>query len=185
MAILSVRSLAIACLAVLAGTTTLARPAVAQDTLEHEIRAAFIYNFTRFIDWPPAAVPPDEFRICVVGDPRFATALDGMIAGEAVQGRPIVRRDPATPDEARACQILYVSRQEPERGARTLTAVRHLPVLTVGDAPRFLEQGGAVRFLLEEGRVRFDVDMSAVDRAGLTMTSKLLRVARRVENARR
>jgi hypothetical protein len=184
MAFLSVRSFAIACLAVLAGMPTLARPAAAQDTLEHESRAAFIYNFTKFIDWPPAALPPDEFRVCVVGDPRFATALDDMIAGEAVEGRPIVRRDPATPGEARDCQILYVSRQEPERGARTLTAVRHLPVLTVGDAPGFLEQGGAVRFLLEDGRVRFDVDMSAVERAGLTLTSKLLRVARRVETPR-
>lgn len=161
-----------------------ARYAAGQDTAELPIRAAFVYNFTKFIEWPKGALPADQFRICVVGDARFARALDELIAGETLQGRPLVRIEPSTPEAARGCQILYVGRQQGERGDRMLEAVRQLPVLTVGDPPRFLQEGGAVRFLVEQNRVRFDVNLQAVKRAGLNMDSKLLRVARRVEGAR-
>jgi hypothetical protein len=156
-----------------------------QDTIEHEVRAAFVYNFTKFIDWPAEALPLDGFRVCVIGDPPFAAALDAMIAGEVVQGRPILRVEPETPAAVSDCQILYVGRQDAERGRRTLAAARKQPTLTIGDAPRFLEEGGAIKFLLEADRVRFDVNLPAVERAGLTMSSKLLRVARRVEETRR
>jgi hypothetical protein len=159
--------------------------AAGQDTLEHEVRAAFVYNFTKFIDWPAEALPLDSFRVCVVGDPRFASALDAMIAGEVVQGRPILRVELETPASVSDCQILYIGRQDPERGRRTLAAARQQPTLTIGDVPRFLEEGGAIKFLLEDDRVRFDVNLPAVERAGLTMSSKLLRVARRVEGTRR
>lgn len=184
MAILTRRPLGVAWLAVCLAVAGFARPALAQATREHEVRAAFIYNFTKFIDWPPTALDPGVFRICVVGDATFAKALGEMIAGESVRGRPMVLEDPRTPETARRCQILYVGRHAAEQGHRVLSAARQAPTLTVGDGPRFLEQGGAVRFLLEENRVRFDVNLPAVKRAGLKMDSKLLRVARRVEGAR-
>jgi hypothetical protein len=160
-------------------------PAAAQETLEAEVRAAFIFNFTKFIDWPLESLAADAFRVCVVGAPRFVPVLDAILAGESVLGRPLVRVAPLTPEGARDCQVLYLGPGEPERGAQMLAAVRDHPTLTIGDSPRFLQQGGAVRFLLEEGRVRFDVSLPALGRARLEASSKLLRVARRVEGVRR
>jgi hypothetical protein len=184
MALLNVRLCLTAALAA-AAAAGLVRPAAAQDTLEHEVRAAFVYNFAKFIDWPAAALSPDIFRICVVGDDHFARALDTMIAGESVRGRRLTRVTPPTPEAARDCQILYVGRQDPDGGAHALAAARKTQALTVGDHPRFLQQGGAVRFLLEQDRVRFDVNLAAVEQAGLTMDTKLLRVARQVEGVKR
>ena len=154
----------------------------AQDSAgEAEVRAAFIYNFTKFIDWPPGQVPADAFRVCVAGAPVLSRAVEAIIRGETAGGRPLVRVELHTPEEAVGCQVLFIGRDVADRTPRFLSAVRDQPVLTIGDGPRFLQQGGAIRFLLEDNRVRFDVNTSAADRARLNISSKLLRVARRVE----
>ena len=152
-----------------------------QETLENDIKAAFLYNFTKFIEWPgPASRTAEPFRLCVLADAGFTTAVDRIIAGESVEGRPLARMEPQSPDDARQCAILYVGRGHTERGAPLVTAVRELPVLTVGDSPRFVEQGGTIEFVLENNRVRFDVSPGAAQRSGLLVSSKLLRVARQV-----
>ena len=154
----------------------------AQDaTAENNVKAAYLYNFTKFIEWPATAIG-DRFRICIVGDRLFSAAVDAIIAGESAQNRPLVRVEPQTTEEARACQILYLSRSEPERAARMLAAVRQAPVLTVGDGAQFLEQGGGIRFMLLDGRMRFDIATRPLDRAGLRVSSKLLRVARKIDD---
>lgn len=150
---------------------------------EHEVRAAFVFNFTRFIDWPAASFGPDAFRICVVGDDRFAGSLRAMVAGDTLRGLPIVVEDPQVPGDVPGCQILYIGRHQAARGQRALAAATPLPILTIGDSPGFLASGGAVRFLIENDRVRFDVNLPAVERAGLTMRSTVLRVARHVEKS--
>lgn len=160
-----------------------AGPVSARQAAEHEVRAAFVYNFTKFIDWPAAGLPADGFRICVIGDEPFKRALAAMVAGESVQGHPVSVADPATPSDVARCQILYVGRQQAERGRRALAASAGRQVLTIGDGPRFLQDGGAIRFLVEDDRVRFDVNLPAVQRAGVTLTSTVLRVARRVEKS--
>ena len=156
-------------------------PVSARQAAEYEVRAAFVYNFTKFIDWPAAALPADGFRICVIGDKPFERALAAMVAGESVQGRPVSVADPAVPSDVSRCQILYVGRQQAERGRRALALSISRQVLTIGDGARFLQEGGAIRFLVEDDRVRFDVNLPAVQRAGVTLTSTVLRVARRVE----
>ena len=154
-----------------------------QETLENDVKAAFLYNFTKFVEWPQSGGRGNEpFRICVLADPVFVRTVDRIIEGESIQGRRLVRTEPQTVDDARACNILYVGRSEAERGARMMSAVRQLPVLTVGDTPKFVDQGGAIGFVLENDRVRFDVSAPAVDRAGLKVSSKLLRVARNVKD---
>jgi hypothetical protein len=160
------------------------RLAATQETIEPDVKAAFIYNFTKFVEWPPSAISPERFRLCSVGDPKVAAALAAIIEGESAAGRPLALAQPQTDDEARQCQILYISAGDPDRSARLLAAVRQAPVLTAGDGPRFAQQGGAVGFLLEDNRVRFDINMSAVERAGLKVSSKLLRIARHIHGAR-
>jgi YfiR/HmsC-like len=155
--------------------------AVVQDTLENDVKAAFLFNFTKFIEWPALPGPDAEpFRICVMADDRFDRAVDRIIEGETVDGRRLVRSEPQTAQDARACAMLYVGRAAGDRGVRLLGAVRDLPVLTVGDSPLFVQQGGAIQFVLENNRVRFDIGAPAVQRSGLKVSSKLLRIARTV-----
>lgn len=153
----------------------------AQSASEVDVKAAFLYNFTKFVEWPPSAfaAADDPFRICVIARQEFVTALDTIISGESVKGRPMQRVVPG-PDDVPHCQILFVGAEESGRAVRLLSLVGRAPVLTVGDGPAFLAAGGAVAFAMDNGRVRFDVDLRSATRAGLVVSSKLLRVARNV-----
>lgn len=148
------------------------------QSMERDVKAAYLFNFTKFVRWPAGTGGPDQFRLCVVGDARFASALDEIIRGESADGRPLVRVEPESVEAARGCQILFIGSGDAQQGARLLEAVRNLPVLTVGEGPKFLDQGGAIRFVIDDGRVRFDVNLDAAARAGIEISSKLLRVAR-------
>ncbi len=152
-----------------------------QPSLENDVRAAFLYNFTKFVEWPPPLQADEPFRVCALADTAFIAALDRTIAGESVGGRPLVRAEARSSDEARRCAILYVGNGYKEQASPVLAAVRDLPVLTVGEGPTFVKQGGAIGFLLENNRVRFDISQRALQRSGLKASSKLLRVARNVE----
>lgn len=156
-------------------------PLFAQSTLEDDVKAAFLYNFTKFVEWPPPSQADEPFRLCAIADPAFLAAVDRTIADETVGGRRLVRVEPQSVDEARGCAILYVGKSAGERGVHLAAGVRDLPVLTVGEGTRFLEQGGAIGFLLDNNRVRFDISARSLQRSGLKASSKLLRVARTVE----
>jgi hypothetical protein len=150
-------------------------------TAEDDIKAAFLFNFTQFVEWPGAALGgTDPFRICVVADPAFAAAVDRTVGGESVGGHAIARTSPVSPDTARGCQILFVGRQEGERLDRWMAAVKGSPVLVVGESPAAFERGAHINFVVESNRVKFDVNKDGATRAGLTISSKLLRVARNV-----
>ena len=157
--------------------------AQADPTLESEVKAAFLYNFSKYVEYPPAAFAGDDagtFRICVLADPAFVKAVDAIIAGETIDGRTVTRQIPDSAGAARACHILFISRDEMGRAQQLLTAVERAPVLTVGDAADFLKRGGAIAFIRDGDRVRFDVNVAEAHRGGLEISSRLLRVARRV-----
>lgn len=155
-----------------AGAAAAQRTATAED----DIKAAFLFNFTQFVEWP-AADSQEPFRICVVADREFGAALDRIVSGETVGHRPIARSTPASPDAARGCQILFIGRQD-EGIERWLAAVKGLPVLVVGESSHAWSRGVHVNFVVENNRVKFDVNNDGATRAGLTISSKLLRVAR-------
>ncbi len=159
-------------------------PAAAQrsDSSEAAVKAAFLYNFTRFVEWPAAAFaqPSDTFVVCAFADAAFRKELEAILENEQVQGRQITIA-PASLDDPRGCHMAYFAQSEAERQGRVLDAVRRLPVLTVGEGRRFLEQGGLIAFLLENDRVRFAISRRAADAARLSISSKLLRVAREFE----
>jgi hypothetical protein len=164
---------------VLAGAAAGAAAEQRTATAEDDIKAAFLFNFTQFVEWPPPADSQEPFRICVVADPEFGAALDRIVAGESVGQRPIARLAPVSPDAARECQILFIGRQD-EGIERWLTAVKGLPVLVVGESRNAWSRGVHVNFVVENNRVKFDVNNDNAVRAGLTISSKLLRVARTV-----
>jgi YfiR/HmsC-like len=164
-------------LLVLAATAAGAQPVEARES---EVKAAYLYNFAKYISWPEQTPPAESFRICVLADATFMKSLDAIVSGEVIGGRPVVRAVPESVSETRMCQILFVSRMELDRGQRLLDAVRDDPVLAVGDAPDFLTRGGAIVFVRDGDRLRFDVNMNEARRSRLTISSRLLRVARRV-----
>lgn len=153
----------------------------AQGSVENDVKAAYLFNFTKFAEWPQAEAQAGEpFRVCVMADSAFSRSVDATIAGESVLGRPLVRLTPQSPEAARNCQLLYIGAAERERGPRVLAAVRDRPVLTVGDWTRFLDSGGTIQFVVENNRVRFDINPRAAGRSGIRLSSKLLRVARTI-----
>lgn len=156
----------------------------AEAVREHDVKAAFLYNFASFIDWPATAfaTPASPLVIGIVGEDPFGPMLDELVAGERVHGRTFeVRRFAGGDREGyEACHILFVSSSEARLWRSIAQRLRGRPVLTVADLPGFTEDGGAIGFTTV-GRVRFTINTSALEAARLTASSKLLRLARVTE----
>jgi hypothetical protein len=159
----------------------LATPLLAQQASapEHEIKAAYLYNFARFVEWPPRTdpAPAGSFAICVLGKDPFGGALDAVVAGVSIDGARVVARRLSSAADAASCRVLYISTSEDERVTAILATVGRAAVLTVSDVPRFIERGGMIQFVTDKGRVRFEVGLPAAQDATLTLSSALLRVA--------
>lgn len=165
------RILAILCTAV-AGTVVVAGQTV---TLEYRVKATYLLNFTRFVEWPGAAAPGTPLAVCVAQANPFGTFLAMTMAGETAAGRPLTSRIVSRPDES--CGVLFIPSGVPAQPL--LQAVGSAPVLTVGESPDFLQRGGMVAFVLGEGRVRFAINPAAAQRNGLVISSRLLQLAQR------
>ncbi|HEV7519055.1 MAG TPA: YfiR family protein [Thermoanaerobaculia bacterium] len=162
--------------------------AAAPRSPEYTLKAAFLFNFTKFVDWPADAFADEKspLTLCLLGggDP-FEGSLDELVANETVNGRPIAVRRKTRGVDLRTCHILFVDRTERERQPEILASLRGSAVLTVGETDRFLADGGLVNFFLEANRVRFEVNLPAVERTPLKISSKLLRLARLMPEPRR
>jgi hypothetical protein len=157
--------------------TTLAGPLKAQPQRhgEYQVKAAFLFNFGKFINTRNAQ--SDLFSICVIGEDPFGSNLDGAVEGGTVGGKPAVARRISVPEAARDCEILFISASEDNRLNAILDAVAKTAVLTVSDIPRFAQRGGMIGFLFDGNRVRFEVNLGPATATGLTLSSELLRVA--------
>jgi hypothetical protein len=152
---------------------------ISQSAPEHEIKAAFLFNFTKFVTWPP--LPANQaFRVCVAADETTTTAIGEVMKNEVILGRAADMVVVDAAEEARTCQVLFLGRSANGRAAAMLAAVRSNPVLTVGDSPDFLDRGGIIQFVLEESRLRFDVNLAQATRVQLSINARMLRVARQV-----
>ena len=160
--------------------STAARAEVAAS--EYAVKAAFLYNFTKFVEWPPKAFADERspLKICVLGADPFGKALRSFM-DEEVGGRRLQLLRVDTLNNPAACHVLFVCRSERDRLPQILAAVRGAPVLTVADTAGFLDDGGMVNFVLEGGKVRFEIDQEAAERSGIRISSKLLALARHVK----
>jgi YfiR/HmsC-like len=165
--------------AALSGGATVADAGPQTGAAEADIKAAFLFNFTKFVEWSDGAAA-GPFQICTLADARFDAVLAHTLSGESTDGRPIVRVTPEAPEFASACHILFISRGEDSRVGRWVAAVQGHPVLIVGESKAAADAGAEITFVVEDNRVKFDVNEDAASRAGLKISSKLLRVARRV-----
>ena len=145
---------------------------------DYQVKAAYLYNFGRFIEWPRVVTAKSgPFTVCVLGQDPFGSTLDATMAGETIAGRNVVAKRISTPEESVNCQILFLSAAEAGRLNKIMEGLDKEAVLTVSDMPQFAQRGGMIQFVLEGNRVRFEVNLIATQHAGLTLSSDLLRVA--------
>jgi hypothetical protein len=146
--------------------------------VEYEVKAAFLYNFSKFVRWPAASLQGrDNFAICILGMDPFGAVLDSILAGESVDGRTVHARRISEAREAVACQILFISVSEEKRLKEILVALGKSSTLTVSELSQFVDRGGMIQFLVEDNKVRFRVNLAPAQQAGLMLSSDLLRVA--------
>ncbi len=145
----------------------------------NDVKAAFVLNFAKFAEWP-AVAPSDPIIVCVVEDPRLASSLVAIARGQRVDSRRVDVR-PLTALDGQACHLLYLSMRAREAGA-VLQTLRGAATLTVSDAPRFASAGGMIELFVEGDRMRFAVNVSAVQRSQVRLSSRLLGLARIVKD---
>lgn len=145
---------------------------------DSQVKAVYLINFARFVEWPDKlGTQQDSFTICVLGPDPFGRTLDTMLAGEKIAGRIAVAKRISTPQDSFDCRILFVSSVETGSINRMLETAKKQGVLTVSDMPHFANRGGMIQFVTDDKRVRFEVNLTAAQRAGLTLSSELLKVA--------
>jgi hypothetical protein len=152
--------------------------AVAQDVTAPELKAAFIYNFIKFTEWPVVAAVPEPFVICVVRDAAVGDALARVVKGREYSGRRIAVLTAATrPTEP--CRVLYLSGETIDEARQAIAGLQDSPLLTISDVAGFTDTGGMVQFFFERGQLRFTIKVEAVRRAGLRMNATLLALGQR------
>jgi hypothetical protein len=151
---------------------------------ENEVKSAYLYNFGKFVEWPAKATSVGEFfPICALGDDSFGLTLETTIAGESINGKKVSVKRVAKPQDAVSCRILFISSSEQSQLKEILAALDNTSVLTVSDVPQFTRHGGMIQFVVEANKVRFEVNLTSAERAGLTLSSQLLKVAIQVKRS--
>ena len=147
---------------------------------EYEVKAAYLYNFGSFVEWPTKVGKGDSFAVCVLGKDPFGAALDATVAGEVIGDAHVVAKRLSTIQDLEHCRILFISSSEESQLREILAALDKQAVLTVSDLPQFIRRGGMVQFVLDGNRVRFEVNVTSAERSGLTLSSQLLKLAMNV-----
>jgi YfiR/HmsC-like len=160
-------------------------PAQSRPPSEYELKAAFLFNFAKFIDWPESSFASEQspFSICILGSDPFGSALDRTLQGKVVGNRPVTLTRITQIAQTRQCQVVFVSSSESRRLPEIVDRLQSASVLLVGESDGFAEAGGAIQFTLEDNRVRFTINTDVADRAGLKFSSKLLALAKIVRDA--
>jgi YfiR/HmsC-like len=156
----------------------------AEGSLEYPVKAAFLVNFAKFAEWPADSLQAraQVVSICVLGRDPFGEILEKAVAGRSAGGRPILVQRQRNVDDVRACHVLFIAGSESERLAHIFERLAGQPVLTVGEREGFARRGGVIGLVVEDNRARFEVNLHAAQRAGLLLSSKLLAVARVVDD---
>lgn len=169
-------------LLVVTNAWVLFRPEAAAQTpasQEYRVKAAFLFNFAHFVEWPTNAFPTAEspLIIGVVGNDPFGAVLDEIVRGESVNGHPMIVQRYRRGEEIKTCHILFISASERNQMPEILALLKGRSVLTVGDMEGFAQAGGMIRFLTEKNKIRFRINLEAAKAAHLTISSKLLKAA--------
>jgi hypothetical protein len=166
-------------LVVLAAWKTHAQP----STREYQIKAAFLFNFAQFVEWPTNAFATTNspLVIGVLGENPFGGALEQTLKGEAIQGRQLTMKNSQSVEDLKDCQIIFISKSEKEHVADILSTLDSRPVLTVSEFDGFAKRGGIINFYLDGKKVRFSINATAAKNHDLRMSSELLHLGKIVK----
>lgn len=151
---------------------------------EYEVKAAFIYNFLKFIEFPDSSSDNSTVNLCILGDDPFGKALSPVQSDGERDKKIIVKRYNNFTGQER-CQILFICRSEKRHLSQLLNTIKGMSILTIGDTEDFAKQGVIINFYIEEDKVRFEINKEAADKAGLKISSRLLSLARIIHGEER
>jgi hypothetical protein len=157
-----------------------AEAAAVSQPSQSDVEAVYLFDFGKFIHWP-AGADQGPMSLCIAGSPSFSAGLEKVIANENIGGRTLNVRQVEHAEDESGCAILFIDATQREHAEELLQAVADKPTLTVSDLPDFLSRGGMIQFQLVAKRVRFSVNLDAVNRGHLAMSSELLKVAMSVK----
>ena len=153
-----------------------------QVASEYQVKAAYVYNFAKFVEWPaqdfPSATAP--IRICVLNDPRFETELEHIVRAKTIAGHPVSVISVEDADQCRSCHVLFVNSSQKRQVHHIIQVLRDTNVLTVGETTGFVDEGGIINFVVQDERVTFEINRKAALQSGLRISSRLLSVAKLV-----
>jgi hypothetical protein len=150
---------------------------------EVTVKAAFLYNFAKFAEWPTLQ-PGAPIAVCIIGDDAVATAFSRTVHGLNISGHALDVSEPSDGAAWSGCHLLFIADGDMQRAATGLSALKTLPVLTVSDAKGFSRTDGIIELYVEDGRMRFAINVDAAERSGLHLSSRLLGLARLVRSNR-
>jgi hypothetical protein len=151
----------------------------AREDTEYQVKAAFLLNFARFVEWPSSAFasPSAPLTIGILGDDPFGAVLDKLIVGKTVENHPLVLKRVTDVDAAVGCQLLFICESQKAQTADILQRLQGKPVLTVSDVERFTEAGGMICLKRRQDMIRFDINLHAAESNGLKISSRLFKLA--------
>lgn len=168
-------------LAILCAAVAVSQPADEEkkEFTEYEVKAAFLVNFAKYVEWPEKAFPdPDApFTIGVLGPNPFGDTLARLTGDQELNGRKMAIEQSEDIKELAACQIVFLSGPDRQSTPAELEALKDLPVLTVGEQAGFAERGGTVNFVVVETKVKFEINVASANRTELKMSPRLLKLA--------
>lgn len=145
---------------------------------EYQLKAAFLFNFTQFVEWPGNSFSSDQapMVIGILGKDPFGHYLEEIVAGEKINGRLLQVEHYDTIEEVRACQVLFINFPDSKKTAQAISELQGRTILTVSDAPDFMQRGGMIRFFTKKDKINLQVNLAATKTADLVISSKLLRL---------
>ncbi|MCG2722708.1 MAG: YfiR family protein [Thermodesulfovibrionales bacterium] len=149
---------------------------------EYRVKAAFIYNFLKFIEWPAANNP--SLKICVIGEDHFGNDIREMLSG-TVNNRKLSVKNISDYGELKKCNLVFINHSEEDHLAELVNIAREYHIVTIGDTDGFAQQGVMINFYLQENKIRFEINNDAARRSGIRISSKLLNLAKIVGNDRK
>lgn len=147
---------------------------------EYEIKAKFIYNFTKFVTWPESVHNNESIKLCILGTDPFGSALN-IVKGKKVRGSLLEFSTAGYSENINNCHILFISRSEKNNFSDILSLCKNFPVLTIADTPGFCNEGGIITLIRADNKIRFEINTDAAKQAGIKISSHLLKLARIVE----
>jgi hypothetical protein len=146
---------------------------------EYQVKAVFLYNFAQFVEWPQTAFATEQSPIIIgiLGDNPFGSYVENVVSGENVNGHPLVVYHYKNIGEIKTCHILFIDRSEISNLNNIITRLKGKNVLTVSDAPNFLQQGGMVKFVTKNSKINIQMNLDNIKADNLMVSSKLLRIA--------